>query len=214
MDNIVYFLTDASDEQAREAAAAMEQTARELAPILAREVRFHVENVLPRALAKLRLHGADVLVVDARHEAPTEQSKAVQLLRELYREHEVAGPTSRSRTILVAPASPFGAQIAFEAGRLRIGSTLPLEAQDSGWARIWHHIDRAIHERRGGKTAICLAGGASKAGFTKSVSFVLCSIFCPTFPWLMSISFAASVWVPSSALFSPTGSVPMKSCAA
>lgn len=32
MDNIVYFLTDASDEQAREAAAAMEQTARELAP--------------------------------------------------------------------------------------------------------------------------------------------------------------------------------------
>ncbi|HNS98778.1 MAG TPA: patatin-like phospholipase family protein [Polyangiaceae bacterium] len=181
MDNIVYFLTDASDEQAREAAAAMEQTARELAPILAREVRFHVENVLPRALAKLRLHGADVLVVDARHEAPTEQSKAVQLLRELYREHEVAGPTSRSRTILVAPASPFGAQIAFEAGRLRIGSTLPLEAQDSGWARIWHHIDRAIHERRGGKTAICLAGGGIEGGFYEVGILRALQYFLPNF---------------------------------
>ncbi len=29
-------------------------------PIMVKEVRFHMENVLPRAHAKLRLHGADL----------------------------------------------------------------------------------------------------------------------------------------------------------
>jgi predicted acylesterase/phospholipase RssA len=182
MENVVYFVVDASDQEARATASAMEQTAREISPVLAREVRFHVENALPRVLAKLRLHGADALVVDARHETcPPDRSKAVELLREMYREHEVAGPISRSRTFLVAPASPLGAQIAFEAGRLRIGGTIPLSPQESGWEAIWRHLDKAIHERRGGKTAICLAGGGIEGGFYEVGVLRALQYFLPEF---------------------------------
>jgi predicted acylesterase/phospholipase RssA len=182
MENVVYFVVDASEQEVRATASAMDQTARELSPVLSREVRFHVENALPRVLAKLRLHGADALIVDARREVcDPSQSKALELLRELYREHEVAGPVSRARTWLVAPSSGLGARMAFEAGRLRIGGTIPLELGDPGWVAIWRQLDRAVQQRRGGKTAICLAGGGIEGGFYEVGVLRALQFFLPEF---------------------------------
>jgi len=166
MENIVYFVVNAPEQEVRATASAMEQTAREISPVLAHEVRFHVENALPRVLAKLRLHGADALIVDARHEpGGADNSAALELLRSLYHEHEVAGPISRARTWLVVPSTTHGAQLAFEAGTLRIAGTIPLSDGDPGWTDVWREIDRAVQQRRGGKVAICLAGGGIEGGF-------------------------------------------------
>lgn len=182
MENVVYFVVNASEQSVRETASAMEQTARELTPVLARDVRFHVENALPRVLAKLRLHGADALVVDARQESDgIEASPSIQLLRSLYREHEVAGPVSRARTWLVAPPTALGAKIAFEAGTLRIGGTIPLGVREPGWTQIWRKLEATVQQRRGGKVAICLAGGGIEGGFYEVGVLRALQYFLPEF---------------------------------
>lgn len=182
MENVVYFVVDASEQEVRATASAMAQTAREISPVLAREVRFHVENALPRVLAKLRLHGADALVVDARHEScAVEESKALELLRALYHEHEVAGPIGRARTWLVAPPNAHGAQVAFEAGRLRIAGTIPLAADDPGWTEIWRQLDKAVQQSRGGKVALCIGGGGIEGGFYEVGVLRALQYFLPEF---------------------------------
>ena len=182
MEHVVYFVVGASDDDVRATTLALERTAKEVSPMLAREVRFYVENAVPRALAKLRLHGADVMVIDARQEeGAIEEGESMTLLRALFSEHELAGPVSRARTWLVTRPDDRGAQLAFASGRSRIAGTVPLESDATQWKEAWRYLERTLRSRHGGKTAICLAGGGIEGGFYEIGILRALQYFMPEF---------------------------------
>ncbi|MCU0692052.1 MAG: patatin-like phospholipase family protein, partial [Polyangiaceae bacterium] len=182
MDHIAYFAVGASEEQSREIANALDDEVRRMAPELAREVRFYVENAAPRLAAKLRLHNADALIIDARGEdGALDRSPALAMLSELFQEHELAGPVSRARTWIVVRPDPRGTTLAFEAGRSRIAGCIPIGEDGAWWREIWRLLEQTVRLRHGGKTAICLAGGGIEGGFYEMGVLRALQYFLPEF---------------------------------
>ena len=163
MDHVLYFLADPSRTALRTAEEALEQTAKRVSPLRARQVRIAFETSAARALAKLRSGGAEALVIDARGEAGgAEESTSLGLLRGLFGEHDLARVIGREHTWIVVDADPSGAALAFEAGRLHLGGVIAVPAGSDAWEAIWERIASATARGRGGKIALCLAGGGTE----------------------------------------------------
>lgn len=160
MDHVLYFVSAPAPSAARIAEAALEAAARRASPHRARSVRVHFETSVPRLLAKLRAHGADALVIDARGEVGSvEDGTTLTLLRALFGRDEVGGPIGREQTWLVVDRDDRGVALSFEAGRARIAGTLATSGDDEGFRDVWERIERTTSRRQGGKIAVCLAGG-------------------------------------------------------
>jgi predicted acylesterase/phospholipase RssA len=163
MDHVLYFLADPSRAALRTAEEALEQTARRVSPLRARQVRIAFETSAARALAKLRSGGAEALVIDARGEAGgAEESTSLALLHGLFGEHDLARFIGREHTWMVVDADPCGAALAFEAGRLHLGGVIAVPSGRDAWEAIWERIASATSHGRGGKIALCLAGGGTE----------------------------------------------------
>lgn len=166
METVVYFAETPSFTGIRATELALESAARHISPLMARTVRFQVENSVPRLLARLRSGGAQALVIDARRESGVlDQSPALELLRTLFDVHDISGPMGREQTWVVVDPDERGAHIAYEAGRARIAGCLPAPSDDSGWRDVWRRIEGTLRRRQGGKVAICLAGGGIEGLF-------------------------------------------------
>lgn len=163
MDHVLYFVANPS-RAARDAARdGLEQTARRVSSVRARQVRFAFETSAARALAKLRSGGADALVIDSRGElGGVEESASLSLLRGLFGEHEVARVIGRERAWLVVDGDARGAALAFEAGRLHLGGVVAAADARAAWEAIWERIAAVTSFGRGGKIALCLAGGGTE----------------------------------------------------
>lgn len=182
MDNVLYFVAAAAGAQgaARGLCAAVQETleaaAKRISPLRARQVRFGFETSVARTLAKLRSGGADVLVIDARGEAGgADESACLELLRALFDEHEVAGVLARDRTWLVVDADARGAALAFEAGRARLAGTITATGPEA----IWEQIVATVARGKGGKVALCLAGGGIEGLFYELGALRALSRFLP-----------------------------------
>ena len=163
MDHVLYFLADPSRAALRAAEEALEQTARRVSPLRARQVRIAFETSAVRALAKLRSGGAEALVIDARGEAGgAEESTSLGLLRGLFGEHDLARVIGREHTWIVVDADPSGAALAFEAGKLHLGGVIAVPTGRDAWEAIWERIASATSRGRGGRIALCLAGGGTE----------------------------------------------------
>ena len=163
MDHVLYFVANPSRAALEAARAGIEQVSQRVSAARRREVRVAFETSAARTLAKLRSGGADALVIDARGElGGVEESTALSLLRALFGEHDLARVLSRERAFLVASGDPRGAALAFEAGRHHLGGVIAAEAEGGGWESIWETIVSTTVNGRGGKVAICLAGGGTE----------------------------------------------------
>jgi NTE family protein len=166
MDHVLYFVADPSRAALRTAQESLEATARRLSPLRARHVHFAFETSAARALAKLRSRGADALVIDARGETcAVEESACLSLLRALFDEHEVAGVIGRDKVWLVVGGDARGPALSFEAGRVRLGGVIAAETPTEVWEAVWERIASTIARGRGGKVALCLAGGGTEGLF-------------------------------------------------
>jgi NTE family protein len=163
MDHVLYFVADPSRASVRAAEEALEQTARRVSPLRARQIRVAFETSAARALAKLRSGGIDAFVIDARREpGGAEESTSLSLLRALFGEHELARVIGREQAFLVVDGDARGAVLSFEAGRLHLGGVIVAHEGEPGWEPIWERIALATSRGRGGKVALCLAGGGTE----------------------------------------------------
>ncbi|HVY44612.1 MAG TPA: patatin-like phospholipase family protein, partial [Minicystis sp.] len=159
MDHVLYFC--ASKAAARDAEAALQRVARRASPARAAKVRLAVETSPVRALMKVRSGGVDLLVVDARDEgSDVAGSASLSVLRALYGEHDLARVLGRERALLVVGGDAHDAAIAFEAGRLHLGGVVAFGGE--GWEGVWERIAATLARARGGKVALCLAGGGTE----------------------------------------------------
>jgi predicted acylesterase/phospholipase RssA len=157
MDHVLYFVANPSR-------AALDTTREGLSRSGLRRHGVHLafEQSAARALAKLRSGGMDALIIDARDEpGGVEESSSLGLLRGLFDEHDLPRVLSRDKAWLVVGGDPRGATLAFEAGRLHLGGVVPLP-EGSPWEPVWERIAETIASGRGGKIAICLAGGGTE----------------------------------------------------
>lgn len=169
MDHVLYFVANPSQAAASAALEALEAAGRNLSPLRARQIHVGLETSVTRALAKLRSGGAEALILDARGElGGADESGCLTLIRALFDEHEVGGVLGRDRTWLVVDADARGAALAFEAGRNRLAGTI---AVDTGvgaapptmlYEEIWERIVVTTSRGKGGKVALCLAGGGTE----------------------------------------------------
>jgi len=160
MDQVLYFVANPSRSALTAAEEGLEQAAQRTSLLQARQVRLSFENSSARALARLRSGGADVFVIDARGEVGgIDESQSLELIRGLFDEHEVARVIGHEQVWLVVDGDARGAAIAFEAGRLRLGGVTAAPDAEDGWDAIWERITLAAARGRGGKVALCLAGG-------------------------------------------------------
>ncbi len=212
MDHVLYFLADPSRAALRHAEEALEQTAKRVSPLRARQVRIAFETSAVRALAKLRSGGAEALVIDARGEAGgAEESTSLGLLRGLFGEHDLARVIGREHTWIVVDADPSGAALASEAGRLHLGGVIAVpNGRDVGGDLGAHRLgdvarprrqDRSLPRRRRHRGPPLRAPACS----------ALSSISSPATRSPTSTSSAASARAPSSAGCSPTASIPTRS---
>jgi NTE family protein len=163
MDQVLYFVANPALEAVRAAEQALEATARRVSPIRAQKVRLGFETSAARALAKLRSTRADALVVDARGElGGPEDSPSLSILRSLFAEHDLARVVGREKTWLVVGGDARGAALAFEAGRMHLGGVISADDDARAWESIWERIVTTISKARGGKVALCLAGGGTE----------------------------------------------------
>ncbi|MEO7327414.1 MAG: patatin-like phospholipase family protein [Minicystis sp.] len=163
MDHVLYFVADPSPEARRAAEEGLDQTGRRVSPLRARQIRVAFEGSATRALVRLRSGAAEALIIDARGEpGPVEESTSLSLLRGLFDEHEVAHVIGREHTWLVVDGDARGAALAFEAGRLHLGGVIPTGDDRAPWEAIWERIALATARGRGGKIALCLAGGGTE----------------------------------------------------
>jgi predicted acylesterase/phospholipase RssA len=175
MDHILYFVADPSPDARAAAENALEQVAQQISPARAKKVYLSFETSAARALAKLRSGGADAFVIDARGEGGSvEDATSLSLLRALFGQHEVAQVIGREQVFLVVGGDPHGALIAFEAGRLHLGGVIAVADERLVWEAIWDCIVAATTRGRGGKVAICFAGGGTE-GILYEIG-VLCAI--------------------------------------
>lgn len=160
MDQVVFFVGTPTYAAARAIEHALESAARSHSPALARTVRFHVENAVPRLVAKLRSRRADALVIDARDSGDGLGPKAaIDLMQALFGEHDIGGPVGREQTWLVVDSDGPGTRVAFQAGLTRVAGIIPVNGDDGAWVEIWKRIESALRRRAGGRIALCLAGG-------------------------------------------------------
>ncbi|MFO0757249.1 MAG: patatin-like phospholipase family protein [Byssovorax sp.] len=161
-DHVLYFVASPSPAARRAAEAALAQAGQRLSPQRVSQIRVAFEQSAARALAKLRSGAAEALVIDARGElGPVEESTSLSLLRGLFDEHEVARVIGREHTFLVVEGDARGASLAFEAGRLHLGGVIVAEGEPT-WETIWERIALSTARGRGGKIALCLAGGGTE----------------------------------------------------
>ncbi|MEJ7728892.1 MAG: patatin-like phospholipase family protein [Polyangiaceae bacterium] len=179
MDHVLYFVAAAARAPAAEAALAA--AGRRSSPSRAAHIRVAQEHSPLRTLAKLRSGAADALVVDARGEVgPVDESTSLGLLRALFDEHALATPIARERTFLVVDTDPRGAELAFHAGRMRLGGVLAGGEDDLPRA-IWESIVATVSRARSGKIALCLAGGGTEGLFYELGVLRALSRFLPDF---------------------------------
>jgi NTE family protein len=161
MDHVLYFVADPSRAALDAARDGLDRTIRRVSGQRRLKVHLAFEQSAARALAKLRSGGSDALVIDARHEpGGVEESSSIALLRGLFGEHDLPRVLSRDKAWLVVDGDPRGAALAFEAGRLHLGGVI--SAQGEGWEAIWERIAETTARGRGGKIALCLAGGGTE----------------------------------------------------
>lgn len=175
MDHVLYFIANPSTIPRAAAETGLEGALRRIAPLRASKVHLAFETSGARALAKLRSRGADAFVIDARGEAGgTEDAPSLSILRALFGEHEVAQVIGREQVFLVTSSDQRGASLAFEAGRLHLGGVIAITDEAAAWDAIWERLATATARGRGGKIAICLAGGGTE-GLLYELG-VLCAI--------------------------------------
>jgi NTE family protein len=163
MDQVLYFIADTSPGARAAIEEGLAHAARRASPMRAPTVYLSYETHAARALAKLRSGGAEAFILDARGETGgPEDSTALAILRALFAAHEVAQVIGRERVFLVVDGSRRGAELAFEAGRLHLGGVTAVEDPRLGWEAIWERVAEATAWGRGGKLAICLAGGGTE----------------------------------------------------
>ena len=162
MDHVLYFVANPSRGALDAARDGLDRTVRRVSAQRRQRVHLAFEQSAARALAKLRSGGTDALIIDARGEpGGVEESSALALLRGLFGEHDLPRVLSRDKAWLVVDGEPRGAALAFEAGRLHLGGVI--SARDGGsWEPIWERIAETTAAGRGGKIAICLAGGGTE----------------------------------------------------
>jgi predicted acylesterase/phospholipase RssA len=180
MDHALYFVCSPAPGAGRDADAALDAAARRASPTRARSVRWQVETSFPRTLAKLRAHGADALVIDARGETgPIEESTALGLLHALFAPHGPSSAIGREQTWLVVDPDARGAALAFEAGKARVAGTLAAPEGDESWREIWERIEHTVSRQGAGKIALCLAGGGIEGLFYELGAMRAFSYFLP-----------------------------------
>ena len=175
MDHVLYFVgappSHDGPESRRVTEAALDAAARRVSPVRSQSIRVAFETSVVRCLARLRSGGADARVVDARGElGPFEESPSLALLRALFDEHAIASPIGRERTWVVVDGCERGAALAFEAGRGRLAGVVagPADRSSAGeatWEHIWEKLVATLSRGRGGKIALCLAGGGTEGLF-------------------------------------------------
>lgn len=163
MDHVLYFVANPSRAALDAAREGLDRTIRRVSAQRRQKVHMAFEQSAARALAKLRSGGADALVIDARNEpGGVEESSSLALLRGLFGEHELPRVLSRDKAWLVVDGDERGAALAFEAGRLHLGGVIPTPGSGGSWETIWERIAQTTAAGRGGKIAICLAGGGTE----------------------------------------------------
>jgi predicted acylesterase/phospholipase RssA len=183
MDHVLYFVGHPSRGAASSAQAALEATARRVSPVRARGVVVSTETSVVRALARLRSGGADALVLDARGEPfGIEESPSLALMRSLFDEHEVGGAIARDHTLVVVDEDARGAELSFEAGKLRLGGAVAGHADRGLFEAVWERVVNVLSMGRGGKIALCLAGGGTEGLFYELGVLRALSRFLPDYP--------------------------------
>jgi predicted acylesterase/phospholipase RssA len=158
MDHVLYFVANPSRTALDAAREGLDRAVRRISAQRRHTVHLAFEQSAARALAKLRSGGTDALIIDARDEpGGVEESSSLALLRGLFGEHDLPRVLSRDKAWLVVGGDERGAALAFEAGRLHLGGVVPMSG--AGWEPIWERIAATIASSRGGKIAVCLAGG-------------------------------------------------------
>ncbi len=121
------------------------------------------EQSAARALAKLRSGGSDALIIDARGEPGCIEESSARSRSSAASSASTTcrGCISRDKAWMVVDGEPRSAALAFEAGRLHLGGVVPVEGA-GGWEAIWERIAETTARGRGGKIALCLAGGGTE----------------------------------------------------
>ncbi|MFT3766910.1 MAG: patatin-like phospholipase family protein [Minicystis sp.] len=163
MDHVLYFVADPSRPALEAAREGLERIARRVSALRKEKIHLAFEQSAARALAKLRSGGADALVIDARGEpGGVEESSSLSLLRGLFGEHDLPRVLSRDKAWLVIDGKSSGPALAFEAGRLHIAGVIATHETPEPWEAIWQRIAETTAVGRGGRIALCLAGGGTE----------------------------------------------------
>jgi predicted acylesterase/phospholipase RssA len=163
MDHVLYFVANPSRAALDAAKDGLDRTIRRVSSQRRHKVHLAFEQSAARALAKLRSGGTDALIIDARGEpGAVEESSSLALLRGLFGEHDLPRVLSRDKAWLVVDGEARGAALAFEAGRLHLGGVISTQGSGNAWESIWERIAETTATGRGGKIAICLAGGGTE----------------------------------------------------
>jgi predicted acylesterase/phospholipase RssA len=167
MDHVLYFVANPSRAALDAAREGLDRILRRVSAQRRQKVHLAFEQSAARALAKLRSGGTDALIIDARDEAGgLEESSSLALLRGLFGEHDLPRVLSRDKAWLVVGGDARGAALAFEAGRLHLGGVVPTAGSSAAsWEAIWERIAETTSHGRGGKIALCLAGGGTEGLF-------------------------------------------------
>lgn len=166
MDHVLYFVANPSRTAVDAARENLERTSRRCSAQRQKRVHFAFEQSAARALAKLRSGSADALVIDARGEVGgVEESSSLALLHGLFGEHELPRVLSGDKVWLVVGTEPRAAELAFEAGRLHVRGVIAADSSPAAWEPIWERVAETTASGRGGKIAICLAGGGTEGLF-------------------------------------------------
>jgi predicted acylesterase/phospholipase RssA len=167
MDHVLYFVADPSRTALAAARDGLDRVGKRVSAQRIPKVRLAFEQSAARTLAKLRSGGIDALVIDARGEpGGVEESSSLSLLRGLFGEHDLPRVLSQERAWLVVDGTAHGTALAFEAGRLHLGGIVAAhDTAGDPFERIWERIVAATAWGRGGKVALCLAGGGTEGLF-------------------------------------------------
>ena len=176
MDHVLYFVANPERQALDAAREGLDRISRRVSALRKEKVHIAFEQSAARALAKLRSGGADALVIDTRGECGgVEESSSLALLRGLFGEHDLPRVLSHDKAWLVIDGSACGPALAFEAGRLHIGGVISVATGETPkppaqpaadvadpWEAIWQRIAETTAVGRGGRIALCLAGGGTE----------------------------------------------------
>jgi len=164
MHHLLYYAASVDPLRTRDVQNTLERVIQAQSRTSPTSHHIYVETSLPRTLLRLRGGAADALCIDAR--GVTDQgASAFELLRTLFSHPAQACHIGRNRVWLLVDRSALGVQLAFEAGRARLGGTWVVEPPDDGWEQIGARLDELLRRDRYGKVALCLAGGGIEGLF-------------------------------------------------